>query len=82
MGRCFADIVKRCLEITENYDLIPNEEEWELLARYVDLLKVFEVFTVNVQAKNYPTMNSIILFRSEIVDRYPLTTLPHQTQAV
>lgn len=64
-----TDIIKRCLEITGEYDLILKEEELELLARYVELLKVFEVFTVHVQARNYPTMNSIILFRSEIIDK-------------
>lgn len=67
--RLITDIIKRCLEITGNYDLILNEDDWELLTRYVEILKVFEVFTVHVQARNYPTMNSMILFRSEIVDR-------------
>lgn len=65
----FVDIIKRCLEITGDYNLILNEVEWELLERYVELLKVFEIFTVHVQARNYPTMNTIILFRSEIVER-------------
>lgn len=68
-GRFLVDTIKRCLEITGDYNLILNEIELELLARYVELLKVFEIFTVHVQAKNYPTMNTIILFRSEIIER-------------
>lgn len=67
--RIFADIVKRCLEISGDYDLILNEDELEMLSNYVKLLEVFNVFTVYVQAKNYPTMNSILLFRSEIIEK-------------
>lgn len=65
----FLDVIKRCLEMTGDYDLILNEDEWELLGNYVEILKVFEVFTVHMQARNYPTMNMIILFRSDIVAR-------------
>lgn len=65
----FVDIIRRCLEITTNYELILSEDDLDLLFRYVELLKIFEIFTVYVQAKNYPTVNMVILFRSEISDR-------------
>lgn len=67
--RSFADVVKRCLELSEDYDLILNKKELEMLSDYVKLLDVFNIFTVYVQAKNYPTMNSIMLFRSEIIEK-------------
>lgn len=64
-----ADVLKRCLEITGDYDLILKEGDWELLTKYVKLLNVFDVFTAHVQARNYPTMNTLILFRSEIMSK-------------
>lgn len=62
-------IVKRCLEINECYDLILNNDDLKLLSDYVDLLANFEVFTSYVQADSYPTMNSILLFRTEIIQK-------------
>lgn len=62
-------IVKRCLEIDECYDLILTNDDLTLLSDYVNLLKNFEVFTSYIQAENYPTMNSIILFRVEIIQK-------------
>lgn len=67
--RCFADIIKRCLEVNGDYDLILNDDEIELLSDYVELLKVFEIFTVYTQGTSYPTMNSIVLFKSEIIEK-------------
>lgn len=53
-----------------HYDLILNNDDIALLSDFVQLLSVFEVFTTYAQGKNYPTMNSVLLFREEIIQRY------------
>lgn len=65
----YTAIVKRCLELYEFYDLILNSEDLALLSDYVQLLSLFEVFTAYAQGKNYPTMNSVLLFRTEIIEK-------------
>lgn len=61
-------IIKKLLERTENYDLILNRAEIQLLDGFSKILEVFNVFTAFVQAQQYPTMNVLALFRSEIMD--------------
>lgn len=51
------------------YDLLLSNEELELLGNFVELLEVFEVFTKFIQGEFYPTLNSIVLFRTEIINR-------------
>lgn len=48
------------------YHLILLDEEIALLKDLVEVLEIFEVFTIHVQGEYYPTLNSIVLFRSEI----------------
>lgn len=61
-------VIKKILEHTENYDLILNRSEIELLEGFANLLEVFNVFTTSIQAQQYPTMNVLALFYSEILD--------------
>lgn len=62
-------IVKKLLVKYGFYELILSNEEVLLLEHLVELLEVFEVFTKFVQGEFYPTLNSIVLFRTEIIDR-------------
>lgn len=64
-----AAIVKKTLIKYEYYDLLLTNEEMILLEEIIELLEVFEVFTKYVQGEYYCTLNSIVLFRTEIVDR-------------
>lgn len=61
-----ADIVRRCLEGRKKYNLILTNNELALTKDLIELLGIFEIFTVHIQGQTYPTLNSIILFRSEI----------------
>lgn len=62
----YAACIKRCLEKMKSYELILTDDELQLLKDLVEILEIFEIFTVHVQEEYYPTMNSIVLFRSEI----------------
>lgn len=46
-----------------------NRNELALLNGVVELLDIFNVFTTFIQANEYPTMNTFVLFYSEITDR-------------
>lgn len=66
---CFCTgIVKKILEVSENYDLILNRSEMSLLEGLVELLEVFNVFTKFIQGQDYATMNTLALFHTEICD--------------
>lgn len=62
-------IVKKVLVKYGFYEMILSNEELLLLEQLIELLEVFEVFTKFVQGEFYPTLNSIVLFRTEIIDR-------------
>lgn len=64
-----SSIIKKALENMEQYDLIMNRDELQLLDGIIDLLDIFNVFTTFVQGNEYPTMNTFVLFYAEIVDR-------------
>lgn len=51
------------------YEYILSANEMELLQSLVELLDVFNVFTTYVQGNQYPTMNTMVLFYTEIEDR-------------
>lgn len=51
------------------YEYILNPGEIALLNGIVELLDVFNIFTVFIQGCEYPTMNTIVLFYTEIEDR-------------
>lgn len=51
------------------YEHIISISEMALLEGMVKLLDVFNVFTVYVQGNQYPTMNTMVLFYTEIVDK-------------
>lgn len=72
MLSCFHSlaIVKKVLVKGGYYDLLLSNDELDLLEHFVELLEVFEVFTKFVQREFYPTLNSVVLFRTEIVNRY------------
>lgn len=53
----------------EKYDLILTRNELSLLEGLVELLEVFNVFTKYIQGNSYPTMNTVLLFYTEIEDR-------------
>lgn len=61
-------IIRKILEETENYDLILNRTEIDLLHGLCSILEVFSIFTKSIQAQEYPTMNVMALFYSEISD--------------
>lgn len=63
-----SGIIKKVLEQTENYDLILNRTEIDLLHGLCSILEVFSIFTKSIQAQEYPTMNVMTLFYSEILD--------------
>lgn len=50
----------------KSYNLILTDEELDLLKDVVEILEIFEIFTIHVQGEYYPTLNSVVLFRSEI----------------
>lgn len=51
------------------YDYILSASEMTLLQGMIELLDVFNVFTIYVQGNQYPTMNTMALFYTEIEDR-------------
>lgn len=53
----------------EKYDLILTRSELSVLEGLVDLLDVFNIFTKYIQGNSYPTMNTVLLFYTEIEDR-------------
>lgn len=72
LSKCYKDnssIIKKALETMEHYDLIMNRKESELLDGIVDMLDIFNVFTTFVQGNEFPTINTFVLFYTEIVDR-------------
>lgn len=44
-----------------------REDELEFLEDLVEVLEVFQIFTTYAQGENYPTLNSMILFHTEII---------------
>lgn len=64
-----SSIIKKALEKMEKYDLIMNRNELALLDGVVELLDIFNVFTTFMQGKEYTTINTFVLFYTEIVDR-------------
>lgn len=61
--------MRKALEEMRKYEYILNVNEMALLEGMVHLLDVFNVFTIYVQANQYPTMNTMALFYTEIADR-------------
>lgn len=53
----------------ETYDLILTRNELLLLEGLVELLDVFNIFTKYIQGNSYPTMNTVLLFYTEIQER-------------
>lgn len=51
------------------YNYILSINEVALLNGLVELLDVFNVFTIFIQGCQYPTMNTMALFYTEIVDK-------------
>lgn len=49
--------------------MILTASESILLGGVVELLEIFNVFTIYIQGNTYPTMNSLLLLYSEIKDR-------------
>lgn len=64
-----TDIIRKCLEKNKEYDLLMRDEELVLLKDFVDLMKTFKVFTEYSQGEYYPTLNAMILFRTEIINK-------------
>lgn len=62
-------IIKVALQKLEKYDLIMNRKELALLDGVIDLLDVFNVFTTFMQGNQYPTINTFVLFHTEIEHR-------------
>lgn len=46
-----AEIVRRCLEGLKKYELILTDDELELLKQFVELMEIFEIFTVHIQGQ-------------------------------
>lgn len=46
-----------------------NQNEMALLGGVIDLLDIFNVFTTFIQGNQYPTLNTFVLFYTEIDDR-------------
>lgn len=46
-----------------------NRNEMILLGGVIDLLDIFNVFTTFIQGNQYPTLNTFVLFYTEIADR-------------
>lgn len=65
----FTDIIRRCLEKNKEYDLIMRADELLILEDLVELLEVFQIFTTYIQGEKYPTLNSMVLFRTEIIKK-------------
>lgn len=64
-----TDIVKKCLEKNGLYSFILSDKQKTLLKDFVELLSIFEIFTKVVQSEFYPTMNTMLLFRSDILEK-------------
>lgn len=60
------------MEAVKKYDLILTEEDSNLLKDLVEIMEIFEIFNVHIQGQTYPTLNSIVLFRSEIISKYEM----------
>lgn len=71
----FIGTIKKCLEKNAQYDLILTAAESILLGSVVELLEIFNVFTIYVQGNQYPTMNSLLLLYSEMKDRLETISL-------
>lgn len=67
--RYFTDVVKKCLEKHQLYSLIVSEKQKVLLKEFVELLSTFEVLTKYAQSEYYPTLNTMLLFRSDIIEK-------------
>lgn len=44
-------------------------DELSILEDLVELLEVFQIFTTYIQGEKYPTLNSVVLFRTEIIKK-------------
>lgn len=62
-------IIKKGLENLEKYNLIMSPDEQALLSGLVELLEIFEIFSTFSQGNEYPTINTFVLFYTEIDDR-------------
>lgn len=61
--------VRKAFEEMSKYEYILSINEIALLEGLVELLDVFNIFTVFIQGCEYPTMNTMALFYTEIEDR-------------
>lgn len=68
LSNVLTGVIRKVLEQTENYDLILNRHEIDLLHGLCSILEVFNIFTKSIQAQDYPTLNVLALFHSEISD--------------
>lgn len=64
-----ASIIRKALEKMEKYDLIMNRNELALLDGVIEMLDVFNVFMTYMQGNEYTTINTFVLFHTEIIDR-------------
>lgn len=64
------------------YEYILNASEMGLLTGLVELLDVFDIFTVFIQGCEYPTMNTMVLFYTEIEDRLKKTSLFNMNETI
>lgn len=62
-------IIRKAFEDMGKYNYILTTSEMTLLHGMIELLDIFNVFTVYVQGDQYPTMNTMALFYTEIEDR-------------
>lgn len=62
-------IIRKAFEEMGKYEYILDVNELALLEGMIELLDVFNVFTIYVQGDKYPTMNTMVLFYAEIEDR-------------
>lgn len=63
------------MEHTQEYALILTRNEIDLLTGIVELLESFNVFTTYIQGSEYVTINTLVLFYTEIRDRLEKTKL-------
>lgn len=61
--------IRKAFEEMGKYEYILSISEMALLDGMVHLLDVFNVFTIYVQGNQYPTINTMALFYTEMVDR-------------
>lgn len=47
-----------------------REDEIEFLEEFVQLLRIFQIFTTHSQGQQFPPLNTLVLFRAEIIKKY------------